>query len=74
MLRLQVLMLFKLILVLLMITVYEGIGYRIGSHLVSSLQELRSSMKVDKDDMDLQVARVAALVVGSYYVYLQDLY
>ena len=42
-----------------------------GSHLVSSLQRLRSSMKVDKDDINLQVARVAALVVGSYYVYLQ---
>ena len=38
------------------------------------MQGLRSSMKVDKGDMDLQVvngARVAALAVGSYYVYLQ---
>ena len=40
-----------------------------GSHLVSSMQGLRSSMKVDKGDMDLQVAnvaRVVALAVGFY--------
>ena len=45
-----------------------------GSHLVSSLQGISISMKVDKEDVNLQVAneaRVAALAVGSYYVYLQ---
>ena len=46
-------------------------GY--GFHLVSSMQGLRSNMKVDKDNMDLQVARVAAVVVGSYYVYPKEL-
>ena len=60
-----------------MITVYEVLDTGCGSHLVSSLQGLSSSMKVDKEDVNLQVAneaRVAALDVGSYYVYLQVLY
>ena len=61
MLHLQVLMLFKLILVLLLKTVYEGIGYRMWFSLSFFLQGLSSSMKVDKDDMNLQVARVAAI-------------
>ena len=47
-------------------------GY--GFHLVSSMQGLRSCMKVDKDNVDLQVARVVAVVAGSYYVYPQELY
>ena len=41
-----------------------------GSHLVSSLQGLKSSKKVNKGDVDLRLAngaRVAALAVGTYH-------
>ena len=44
-----------------------------GYHLVSSMQGLRSSRKVNKDDVDLRVAngaRVATLAVGSYHLCL----
>ena len=40
-----------------------------GSHLVSSMQGLRNSRKVNKGDMNLRVAngaRVAALAIGLY--------
>ena len=46
-------------------------GY--GSHLVSSMQGLRSSTKVNKGDVDLRVAngaRVATLAVGLYFLCL----
>ena len=44
-----------------------------GSHLVSSMQGLRSSRKVEKRDVDLRVAngaRVAALAIGLYHLFL----
>ena len=46
---------------------------RCGSHLVSSMQGLTSSRKVNKYDVDLRLANganVAALAVGTYNLYL----
>ena len=45
------------------------IDTRCGSHFISSIQGLKNSRKVCKDDMDLRLAngaRVAALAVGTF--------
>ena len=46
-----------------------------GSHLVSSLQGLRSSRKVNKGDVDLRLAngaRMTALAIGTYHLLLSS--